>query len=120
MAPMIYSLTCSLGGYIEDPDGSLDWSAPDAEVHAFVNDRQRSIGTYLYGRRMYETMRVWQDFPPPGAPAEVGDFAELWRAARKIVFSSGLPEATTPRTEIRRRLDASTIREILDAADGDV
>src|SRR3954466_11780021 len=113
MAPMIYSLTCSLDGYIEDPAGSLDWSAPDAEVHAFINDRQRSVGTYLFGRRMYETMRVWDD-PEAfvGDSAEMRDYAAIWAAIDKVIYSRTLAEVSTRRTRLERSFDLDAVRSL--------
>src|SRR3954470_24905493 len=88
MAKLIYSAITSLDGYVEDGEGNFDWAAPGEEVHAFVNDLERPIGTYLYGRRMYETMVFWETVSIGGdQPAVIRDFAEIWRAAEKLVFS---------------------------------
>src|SRR6478735_6483676 len=99
MAKLIYSAITSLDGYVEDARGGFDWAAPDAEVHAFVNDLERPIGTYLYGRRMYETMVFWET---AGAGAELRevsrDFAQIWQAAEKVVYSRTLRVATSART----------------------
>ncbi len=112
MAKLVYSAITSLDGYVEDADGGFDWAAPDAEVHAFVNDLERDIGTYLYGRRMYDTMRFWQD-PPDLADesAEFQDFAQIWKAADKIVYSTTLSEASTPRTRVEPDFDPATVRQ---------
>ena len=91
MAKLIYSAITSLDGYVEDSGGNFDWATPDREVFAFINDLERPIGTYLYGRRMYETMVFWETAPAGrDQPAEMRDFAEIWRAAEKVVFSRTL------------------------------
>jgi dihydrofolate reductase len=112
MAKLIYSAIASLDGYIADADGAFDWAAPDAEVHAFVNDLERPIGTYLYGRRMYETMVSWEtvDTGPEQAPP-MRDFAEIWRAADKVVYSRTLETASSARTRIERDFDAEAVRQ---------
>jgi dihydrofolate reductase len=118
MAPLIYSLTCSLDGYIEDPSGSFDWSAPDEEVHSFINERLRGVGTYLFGRRMYETMRVW-DEPAAfaGDSAAVWAFAEIWQASDKVVYSKTLPAVSTAHTRLEREFDPDGIRRLKQEAD---
>ena len=89
MAKLIYSAITSLDGYVADEDGNFEWAAPDAEVHSFVNELERPIGTYLYGRRMYEVMLFWETVSTEAAQAPfMRDFAELWRAADKVVYSS--------------------------------
>src|SRR5215216_1155090 len=91
MAKLLYAAMASLDGYVEDEQGKFDWAAPDDEVHAFVNDLERPIGTYLYGRRMYETMVFWETASTSGdQPAVARDFAEIWRTAEKIVYSRTL------------------------------
>ena len=98
MTKLIYAAITSLDGYVADESGSFDWSAPDEEVHAFVNDLERGAGTYLYGRRMWETMRFWeQDSPEIDSSPVSRDYAEIWRAADKIVFSRTLESVSTPR-----------------------
>jgi dihydrofolate reductase len=109
---LIYSVIMSLDGYTADADGKFDWAAPGEEVHAFVNDLERPIGTYLYGRRMYETMRFWQDLDLTGESPAMRDYAGIWQAADKIVYSTSLAQAPTPRTRIERSFDASAIREL--------
>ena len=111
-------MTCSLDGCIEDASGAFDWAAPDAEVHAFVNDRQRSVGTYLFGRRMYETMRVWDD-PDAfvGDSAVMRDYAAIWQDIDKVVYSRSLAEVSTRRTRLERSLDPDAVRRIKEAAD---
>jgi dihydrofolate reductase len=113
MAKLIYAAICSLDGYVEDEKGEFDWSAPDEEVHAFVNDLERPIGTYLYGRRMYDTMVFWETAgADDDEPAEFTDYAELWRAAEKIVYSRTLPAAASERTRIEREFDPDAVRQL--------
>jgi dihydrofolate reductase len=121
MARLIYSSIMSLDGYIADADGRFGWAAPDEEVFAFVNELERSFGTYLYGRRMYETMRSWEtaDTDAGQTPAEV-DFTRIWRAADKIVYSTTLEAPDTARTRIEREFDPDQIRELKAAADRDL
>ena len=100
----------SLDGYVADERGNFDWAAPDEEVHRFVNDLERPVGTYLLGRRMYETMMYWEDPPDLEAEPEViQDFAAIWRGAHKIVYSTTLAEAPTARTRIERRFDPEVV-----------
>ena len=120
MARLIYSAIASLDGYTVDADGSFDWCAPDEEVHAAVNEQERPIGTYLLGRRMYDVMQVWQTWDTTDEPPAVRDYAEIWRAADKVVYSRTLAEATTPRTRIERDLDLDGVRRMVDASDRDV
>ena len=118
MANLVYSAIASLDGYIEDADGNLDWAAPDAEVHAFVNDRERPIGTYLYGRRMYETMVFWESPPDlPEQPAVEQDYATIWQAADKIVYSKTLQTVASARTRIEREFDPAAVRQLKATAD---
>jgi dihydrofolate reductase len=121
MARLIYSAIASLDGYVADEDGGFDWAAPDEEVHAFVNDEERPVGTYLYGRRMYDVMAVWETMPagPDPSPA-VRDYAEIWRAAEKVVYSRTLDEPRTPRTRIERDFDPAAIRALKDGAAADL
>ena len=119
-AKLIYATIASLDGYIEDATGRSDWSMPDEEVHAFVNDLQRPIGTYLYGRRMYETMVFWETAPTDGEPAAFRDFAEVWRRAEKVVFSRTLPTVSSERTRIERELDPDAVRRLKQTADADL
>lgn len=111
MAQLVYSAIASLDGYVNDRDGEFGWARPDEDVHAFVNDRERPIGTYLYGRRMYETMVAWETMAPTG-DAVADDFAELWRAADKVVFSRTLESAPSERTRIERELTPDAVRAI--------
>jgi dihydrofolate reductase len=118
MAKLIYAAIASLDGYTEDEEGKFDWAAPDEQVHAFVNDLERPVGTYLYGRRMYETMVAWETMADP-APV-MRDYAEIWRAADKIVFSTTLATAASERTRIERDFDPEAIRQLKAAADRDL
>ena len=120
MATLMYSAIASLDGYIEDEDGKFDWAEPDEEVHTFVNDHERPVGTYLYGRRMYEVMAVWETIALADQPPFVKDFAEIWRAADKIVYSKTLARATTARTRIERDFDPDAVRETKAAAGRDI
>jgi dihydrofolate reductase len=113
IAKLIYAAIASLDGYIEDAEGKFDWAAPDEEVLAFVNDLERPVGTYLYGRRMYETMVFWENPPDlPDEPPVVQDFAEIWQAAEKIVYSRMLASVTSASTRIERAFDPEAIRQL--------
>ena len=112
MANLIYSAIASLDGYIADENGNFDWAAPDEEVHAFVNDLERPVGTYLYGRRMYETMAVWETMALNDEPPVMQDFARIWRAAVKIVYSTILERPSTPRTLVHSRFDPEVVRRM--------
>ena len=117
MAGLIYGAITSLDGYVADESGSFDWAAPDEEVHRFVNDLERRIGTYLYGRRLYETMVVWETMDLAGEPPVVREYAEIWRAADKVVFSRTLAEVSSTRTRIERAFEPEAIRAMKAAAD---
>jgi dihydrofolate reductase len=121
LAKLIYSAIASLDGYSEDAEGKFDWAEPDEEVHAFVNDIERPVGTYLYGRRMYETMAVWENFPDLTAqPQCVQAFAGIWQRADKIVYSRTLQTATSARTLIERQFDPAAIRQLKARAGADL
>ena len=121
MAKLIYSAIGSLDGYVEDEQGSFDWAAPDEEVHAFVNDLERPIGTYLYGRRMYETMVFWDSASTSGdQPAATRDFAQIWQAAEKIVYSRTIQTLSSARTRIERDFDPAAIGRLKESSDGDI
>ena len=107
---LVYSAIASLDGYIEDENGEFDWAAPDEEVHAFINELERPVGTYLYGRRMYETMAVWET-------VESHPYAEIWRAAEKIVYSRTLESVATARTRIEREFDPDAVRRLKEAGE---
>lgn len=113
MAKLIYSMLMSLDGYVADKDGKFDWAEPDEEVHTFINDLERSVGTYLYGRRMYEVMIGWD---PPDAfaddPPYIQDFAKMWQAADKVVYSRTLESVSTARTRIERGFDPENVRRM--------
>ncbi len=112
MARLIYSTIASLDGYVADEDGNFDWAAPDTEVHAFVNDVERPIGTYLYGRRMYETMVAWETMDLADQPRVMRDYAEIWRAADKIVYSRTLETASSAKSRIEPDFDPEAIRQL--------
>jgi dihydrofolate reductase len=121
MANLVYSAIASLDGYIADQRGDFSWARPDEEVHAFVNDRERPLGTYLLGRRMYEVMKVWEgDEVLDGQPECMRDYAEIWRGAEKIVYSRTLAEVETGRTRLERNFEIEAIRALKDAAERDV
>ena len=121
MAKLIYLAIASLDGYIEDEDGNFDWAVPDEEVHAFVNDLARPVGTYLYGRRMYETMVVWETDPTLAERSPLmRDFAETWQAADKVVYSRTLEAVSTARTRMERDFDPEAVRQMKASAGGDI
>ena len=120
MANLIYSTISSLDGYVADETGNFDWAEPDGEVHAFINDLQRGIGTYLYGRRLYEVMSVWETMNAAGEPSQIQDFAEVWRSADKIVFSKTLGTTSTDRTRLERTFDPEAVRELKSSAQHDL
>jgi dihydrofolate reductase len=120
MSRLIYAAIASLDGYVADAEGRFEWAAPDEEVHAAVNDLERSVGTYLYGRRMYDVMTAWETFDLAGESAEMRDFAELWRAADKVVYSRTLPSVATARTRIERAFDPEAVRRMKDQATSDL
>ena len=112
MAKLIYSVLGSLDGYFEDAEGRFDWARPDEEVHEFVNGLERSIGTYLYGRRMYETMKFWETAPTDGEPEMFRDYAAIWRAADKVVYSRTLETPSSAKTRIDREFNAGAVRQL--------
>src|SRR6266566_8492852 len=113
MAKLIYSAIASADGYVEDAAGSFDWAAPDEEMHSFVNDLERPVGTYLYGRRMYEVMAYWETAHTlADQPPFEQDFAEIWQGADKIVYSKTLETVSSARTRIERDFDPEAVRQI--------
>jgi dihydrofolate reductase len=120
MGKLIYLTLASLDGYVADKDGKFDWAEPDEEVHAFVNDLARPVGTYLYGREMYEVMIAWETLDLADQPPFIRDFAEIWRAAEKIVFSRTLESVSSARTRMEREFDPDAIRELKEQAPHDV
>ena len=121
MSKLIYIANVSVDGYIEDSHGNFDWTAPDDEIFAFITDLVRSAGTYLYGRRMYETMAVWETDPTLAAQSELmGDFAQMWQAANKVVYSTTLREASTAKTQLERNFDPDAVRDLKAAAANDL
>ena len=112
MGKLIYSALASLDGYVADRNGNFDWAAPSEEVHAFVNDLVRHVGTHLYGRRTYEVLVPWEDMPLEGHPDVVRDFAGIWRGADKIVYSRTLKEPRSARTRIERDFDPDEVRDM--------
>ena len=120
MAKLIYTGLMSLDGYIADKNGNFDWAEPDEEVHSFVNELARDLGTYLYGRRIYEVMAVWQTLPTHDQPSFIADFANIWRAADKVVYSRTLKTASTPRTHIEQHFEAESVQRLKASAARDL
>jgi dihydrofolate reductase len=121
MANLIYSTIASLDGYVADEEGNFDWAAPDEEVHSFVNDLERPVGTYLYGRRMYEVMVFWETAHTLADQSpSVQDFAQIWQAADKVVYSKTLQTVASARTQIERDFEPDAIRQMKAAAERDL
>ncbi len=120
MAKLIYSTIASLDGYVADEDGNFGWAAPDEELHAFVNDLEGPVGTYLYGRRMYEVMVAWETMETAGQPPSVHDYADIWRAADKVVYSTTLATASSARTRIERDFDPDAVRRMKASSERDL
>lgn len=124
MGKLIYSITTSLDGYVADKNGDFHWARPTEEVHMFVNDHLRSTGTFLFGRKMYETMKAWDDIPTEGtggpmdgpSPA-MNDFAKIWRAAKKIIYSTSLSDLTIANATIEQEFDAEAVKKMVAASD---
>ena len=121
MGRLIYAANVSLDGFLEDESGAFDWSVPDEQVHAFWNEHERQIGTSLYGRRMYETMRVWEsDDWMTDAPPVVREYAEIWRDTDKIVYSTSLTDVSTSRTTIERQFEPEAVRRLKETSVADL
>jgi len=121
MAQLIYIANVSLDGYIEDAHGNFNWTAPSDQVFAFITDLVRPIGTYLYGRRIYETMAVWETDPALAAQSELTtEFADVWKAADKIVYSTAMRDVATTRTQLERDFDPEAIRSLKSSAATDL
>jgi dihydrofolate reductase len=121
MASLIYSAIASLDGYIADEDGTFDWAEPDAEVHTFVNELAGSVGTYLLGRRMYDVLAYWDDPPDLDEQAPyIREFAEIWQAADKIVYSRTLDSLSAARTRVERAFDPAAVRQLKETATADI
>jgi dihydrofolate reductase len=120
VSKLVYSAIASLDGYVADEQGNFDWAAPDDELHAFVNDLEQPIGTYLYGRRMYETMVSWETMAVEGQASAVRDYAEIWRGTDKIVYSRTLNEPASTRTRIEPEFDPEAVRQLKASADRDL
>lgn len=112
MAALTYSTIMSLDGYVADEHGNFDWGVPDEEVHTFINDLERSVGTYLYGRRMYEVMAAWETMDLADEPPFIREFAAIWRAAGKVVYSTTLDDISTAHTHIERAFDPDGVRRM--------
>ena len=120
MVKLIYTAIASLDGYVADEKGGFEWAAPDEQVHAFVNDHERAIGTYLYGRRLYQVMSFWESVDTTGEPPVVADYAGIWRAADKVVFSRTLQTVSTARTRLVRDFDPEAVRQWKRSAERDI
>ena len=121
MAKLIYASNVSLDGYIEDERGVFEWTAPDDEVLAFITDVLRSVGTYLYGRRLYDTMAVWEADPALAAQSDLmGEFANVWQAADKVVYSTTLATVSTSNTRLERHFDPSAVHDLKASATSDL
>jgi dihydrofolate reductase len=121
MGKLNFGAIMSLDGYIADVDGRFDWAMPSAEVHGFINDLERPVGTYLYGRRMYEMLAVWETDPSLAEHSPItADYAQIWQAADKIVYSSTLDETVTQRTRIERSFDPDAVRRLKESAESDL
>jgi dihydrofolate reductase len=120
MAKLIYSTITSLDGYVADEDGNFDWAEPDEEVHSFVNDLYRPVGTFLCGRRLYEVLVAWETISLADQPPFIQDFAEIWRSADKIVYSKTLETVSSARTRVERDFDAEAIRQTKASAGRDL
>lgn len=126
MGKLIYSLTTTLDGYVADENGNFDWGTPTEEIHAFINDQLRSTGTFLFGRKMYHTMKVWDDIPTEGTSGPMdgpsramNDFAKIWRGAKKIVYSTTLTEVKMADSQLEREFNPEVIKKMVAESDKD-
>jgi dihydrofolate reductase len=118
---LIYSAIASLDGYVEDASGGFAWAEPAEDVFRFLNDQERSVHTYLYGRRMFETMAAWEATPvDESVPDFIRDFTELWRSADKVVYSRSLQSVSTSKTRIEREVDPQAVQRLKEEASGDL
>ncbi|MCC9205465.1 dihydrofolate reductase family protein [Arthrobacter sp. zg-Y769] len=120
MGRLIYTSITSLDGYIADESGSFDWSMPDEAVHSFVNELERDVRTHLLGRQLYEVMAYWDAVPAEDEPPAIHEYARIWQAADKVVFSRSLSEVSAPRTRLEREFRPAAVRALVEASDGDV
>jgi dihydrofolate reductase len=120
MATLVYSAITSLDGFVADRDGRFDWSVPDAEVHRHINDLHRDVGTYLYGRRLYDVLVAWETMDTAAEPPEVQDYARQWRAAHKVVYSTTVTEPRSARTQVEPAFDPEAVRRLLAGSAHDV
>lgn len=120
MSKLIYSAITSLDGYVADESGTFDWAMPDEEVHAFINDLERPIGTYLYGRKMYETMVVWSTMNVENEPDCMRDYAQIWKAADKIVYSKTLKKVSSSKTFIKTNFEPQDIKRLKQSSTSDL
>ena len=118
MGSLVYTGLVSLDGYVVDASGSFDWAMPDEQVHAFVNELERPVGTHLYGRRLYEVMLAWETMDTADAPAEIADYATVWRGSDKVVYSSTLASVSSGRTRLEREFDVEAVRRLKDESVG--
>lgn len=117
MGKLIYSMSTSLDGYVADKDGNFDWTNPSSEVLAFINHMESNVGTFLLGRNMHEVLSVWDTLPTDGPDANMNDFAKIWRAAEKMVYSESTPAISTKNTTVAHSLDPKVIRELKSQSD---
>jgi dihydrofolate reductase len=120
MAKLTYLMLASLDGYVADEDGNFDWAEPEEDVHTFVNELDRSVGTHLYGRRMYEVLVAWETLPLDDQPSYIREFAEIWRSADKVVYSSTLQTVSSARTRIERAFDPEAVRTMKASSERDL
>jgi dihydrofolate reductase len=120
MATLVYSAITSVDGFVADRDGRFDWSVPDPEVHRRINDLHRDVGTYLYGRRLYDVLVAWESMDTADEPPEIQDYARLWRAAHKVVYSTTLAEPRSARTQVERTFEPEAVRRLLAGSAHDV